>query len=67
LVVEREVVAPGDGGEPGWWVTLEDTPGWPAWMPKLRYAALCGTPAMARRSFAKRQRALRAAGYERVG
>ena len=66
LVVEREVVGPGDGEDPGWSVTLEGTPGWPAWMPKLWYMLLCRTRAQARRTFAERQRALRAAGYERM-
>ena len=61
LLVEREIVGPGDGEKPGWSVTLEDTPGWPAWMPKLRYTLLCGTRTQARRDFAKRQRALEAA------
>ena len=67
LLVEREIVGPDMGEEPGWSVTLEDTPGWPAWMPKLRYTLVCGIRTQARRDFARRQRALRAAGYERVG
>jgi hypothetical protein len=57
LLVEREVV--GDGEKPVWWVDLQETPGSPAWMPKLRYVG-CGTRPQARRDFAKRQQALRA-------
>jgi hypothetical protein len=64
LVVERELT--GDGEEPGWWVDLEDTPGGPAWLARLRYATLCWTRTQARRAFAERQRALRAAGYMRA-
>ena len=66
LVVEREIVGLDEGEEPGWSVTIEDTPGSPAWMPKLRYTLLCATRTEARHDFDKRQRTLRAAGYERL-
>jgi hypothetical protein len=62
LRVEREV---GDGEEPRWRVTFEETLGAPAWMARLRHLAE-GTHAQARRDFSKRQRALRTAGYEPV-
>jgi hypothetical protein len=66
LVVEREIVGPGDAERLGWWVDLQETPGSPTWMARLRYATLCWTRTQARRAFAERQRALRAAGYKRV-
>jgi hypothetical protein len=65
LRVERELAGE-DEEPPRWWVEIEEAPGAPAWMPKLRYV-MCGTRAQARRDFTERQWALRAAGYERTG
>jgi hypothetical protein len=57
----------GPGGEPWWSVSLDCGPGSPPARAGLRSTVWCATPAMARRAFAERQRALQAAGYERVG
>jgi hypothetical protein len=67
LLVEREVLADDEAGEPNGWVDLADTPGGPSWMAKLWCSALCGARGQARRDFAKWHRALRDGGYERVG
>jgi hypothetical protein len=66
LVVDRA----GTQGGPRellWQVWLEDAPGSPPVVAKLRYLSVHDTRDAARRGFAERQRALRAAGYERVG
>jgi hypothetical protein len=54
LLVEREFAAGAGDEPPRWWVNLEEAPGAPAWMPKLRYVR-CGTRAQARRDIAVRQ------------
>jgi len=57
----------GPGDEPWWRISLDCAPGSPPAAAGLRTIVWCATPAQARRAFAERQRALRAAGYERVG
>jgi hypothetical protein len=57
----------GPGNEPWWPVSLDCGPMSPLAQAGLRTMMWCATPAMARCAFAERQRALRAAGYERVG
>jgi hypothetical protein len=57
----------GPGSEPWWSVSLDCDPGSPPAAAGLRTIVWCATPPQARRAFAERQRALRAAGYERVG
>jgi hypothetical protein len=47
-------------------VWLEDAPGSPAAVAKLRFLSVHKTRDAARRAFAERQRALRAAGYQRA-
>jgi hypothetical protein len=47
-------------------VWLEDAPGSPAAVAKLRFLSVHETRDAARRAFAERQRALRKAGYQRV-
>jgi hypothetical protein len=49
-----------------WRVWLEDAPGSPPAVAKLRFLSVHETRDAARRGFAERQRALRAAGYEQV-
>jgi hypothetical protein len=49
-----------------WKVWLKDAPGSPPVVARLRYMSAHETRDAARCDFAKRQRALRAAGYERV-
>ena len=56
----------GPGSDPWWSVSLDCAPGSPPAQAGLRSTVWCATPALARRAFAERQRALRAAGYERV-
>jgi hypothetical protein len=56
----------GPGDEPWWRISLDCAPGSPPAEAGLRTIVWCATPPQARRAFAERQRALRAAGYERV-
>jgi hypothetical protein len=65
LVVDRRGVA-GGPRELSWKIWLKDAPGSPPAVAKLRYMSVHETRDAARREFAERQRALRAAGYERV-
>jgi hypothetical protein len=56
----------GPGGDAWWSVSLDCAPGSaPAEAGLLRSTLWCATPTIARRAFADRQRALRAAGYVR--
>jgi hypothetical protein len=57
----------GPGDEPWWRISLDCGPGSPPAAAGLRTVVWCKTPTLARRAFVERQRALRAAGYERVG
>jgi hypothetical protein len=57
----------GPGDEPWWRVSLDCAPGSAPAEAGLRTIVWCGTRAQAPRAFAERQRALREAGYERVG
>jgi hypothetical protein len=65
LLVDRRDTS-GGPRELLWRVWLEDAPGAPAAVAKLRFMSVHETRDAARRTFAERQRALRAAGYERV-
>ena len=56
----------GPGAETWWRVALDRAPGSPPTKAGLWAIAWCRTRADARRAFAKQQRALQAAGYERV-
>jgi hypothetical protein len=56
----------GPGDEAWWQISLDCAPGSPPAAAGLRTIVWCATATMARRAFAERQRALRAAGYERV-
>jgi hypothetical protein len=56
----------GPGSEPWWRISLDCAPGSPPAEAGLRTIVWCATPPEARRAFAERQRALRAAGYERM-
>jgi hypothetical protein len=64
LVVERGGIT---GGAPQlvWKIWMDEAPGSPPAVAKLRYMNVHETVEAARRGFAERQRALRAAGYER--
>ena len=55
----------GPGAETWGSISLDCGPGSPPAEAGLRTMVWCGTPTMARRAFAERQRALRAAGYVR--
>ncbi len=57
----------GPGAETWWSISLDCAPGSPPAKAGLRAIVWCRTRADARRAFAERQRALRAAGYERAG
>jgi hypothetical protein len=57
----------GSGGEAWWRISLDCDPGSPPAAAGLRTIVWCATLPQARRAFAERQRALRAAGYERAG
>jgi hypothetical protein len=57
----------GPGGEPWWSVSLDCGQSSPPAEAGLRATVWCATSALARRAFAERQRALRAAGYQRMG
>jgi hypothetical protein len=54
----------GPGDEAWWRVSLDCAPGPPPAEAGLRTIVWCATPPQARRAFAERQRALRAAGYQ---
>ena len=66
LVVNRAATH-GGPRELLWQVWLEDAPGSPPGITRLRYLSTHETRDAARREFVERQRALRAAGYERIG
>jgi hypothetical protein len=55
----------GPGDEPWWRISLDCAPGSPPAEAGLRTIVWCATATMARRAFAGRQRARRAAGYVR--
>jgi hypothetical protein len=57
----------GPGDEPWWRISLDCAPSSPPAAAGLRTIVWCATATMARRAFTERQRALRAAGYERMG
>ena len=56
----------GPGDEPWWRISLDCGPGSPPAEAGLRSTVWCATRTQGRRAFAERQRALRAAGYERM-
>jgi hypothetical protein len=66
LVVDH-AAAPGGARELQWKIWQEEGPGSPPAVAKLRFMSVHDTVDAARRAFAERRRALRAAGYERVG
>jgi hypothetical protein len=66
LVVDH-AAAPGGARELQWRIWQEGGPGSPPAVAKLRFMSVPDTVDAARRAFAERRRALRAAGYELVG
>jgi hypothetical protein len=66
LLVDRRGTS-GGPRELRWRVWLEDAPGRPPEVAKLRFMSVHETRDQARREFAEQQRALRAAGYQRAG
>jgi hypothetical protein len=65
LLVDRRDTS-GGPRELLWKIWLEDAPGSSPAVAKLRYMSVHETRGAARRAFAERQRALRAAGHQRV-
>ena len=65
LVVDRGSVA-GGPRELVWKIWLDEAPGSPPAVARQRFMSVHDTRDDARRGFAKRQRALRAAGYQRA-